>query len=117
LHIVPAISGVNVNELLIRMSLGEEIDSLAPCANGRPFVALSYFNFEPGPVRAVCGVETVRTLPGLMDIFIGVRLGQFLEPASDGPSRHGHFIAAAGSAGELQSLRRRIYEEVRVIYE
>jgi hypothetical protein len=52
-----------------------------------------------------------------MDIFIGLRHGQLLEPAADGPSRHGHFIAAAGSASELQSLRRRIYDEVRVAYE
>ncbi len=116
-HIVPAISGVNVNELLIRMSLGEEIDSLAPCPDGRPFVVLSFFNFEPGIVRAVCGVETVRALPGLMDIFIAVRPGQLLEPPSDGTSRHGYFMAAAGSAGELESLRRRIFEEVRVAYE
>ena len=116
-HIVPAISGVNVNELLIRMSLGEEIDSLAPGAEGRPFVALSFFNFERGIVRAVGGVETVRALPGLMDISIAVKPGQLLEPASDGPSRHGYFMAAAGSAGELESLCRRIFEEVRVAYE
>ena len=115
-HIVPAISGIPVNELLVRMSLGETMDSLAPCANGIPFAGLGYFNFESGIVRAVCGVGTVRTLPGVLDIFISVRSGQRLEPASDGPSRHGHFIAMAGSAKELQSLCRRIYQEVRVAY-
>jgi biotin carboxylase len=61
-NIVPAISGINVNELLIRMSLGEIVNSLTPGANGVPF------------------------------------------------------IAAAGSAKELQALCRRIYEEVRVAY-
>jgi phosphoribosylaminoimidazole carboxylase (NCAIR synthetase) len=115
-HIVPAISGVNVNEFLIRMSLGEEIGSLSPRADRR-FVVLSFFNFEPGIVRAVCGVETVRALPGLMAIFIAVTPGQLLEPASDGTSRHGYFMAAAGSARELESLRRRIFEEVHVTYE
>jgi biotin carboxylase len=115
-HIVPAISGINVNELLVRMSLGETVDSLAPRTNGVSFVALAYFNFESGTVREVCGVETVRTLPGVRDLSISIRPGQKLGPAQDGPSRHGHFIAAAGSGKELQSLCERIYEEVRVAY-
>ena len=114
--IVPAISGINVNELLIRMSLGETVDSLAPCANGVSFVALCFFNFESGIVQGVCGVETVRTLPGVRDISISVCAGQRLEPASDDPSRHGYFIATAGSAKELQSLCRQIHQEVRVVY-
>ena len=115
-HVVPAISGVNVNELLIRMSLGERVRSLNLCANASAFVGLCYFNFESGAVRAVSGVETVRARPGVLDVFINVRPGQQLEPASDGPSRHGHFIATAASAGELQSLCERIYDEVRVAY-
>lgn len=115
-QVVPAISGINVHELLIRMSLGATVNSLAPGASSSPFVGLSFFNFESGVVRAVCGVETVRTLPGVLEISISVRSGQRLEPPSDGSSRHGHFIASAGSAKELQSLCRRIYEEVRVAY-
>src|SRR5213075_1807989 len=47
-HIVPAISGISVNELLVSMSLGETVDSLAPRTNGISFVALAYFNFESG---------------------------------------------------------------------
>ena len=115
-HIVPAISGINVNELLIRMSLGEKVESLAPCANGVSFVGLSFFNFESGLVRAVCGVEAVRKLPGVWDISISVESGQRLEPAADDTLRHGYFIATAGSAKELESLCSRVYQEVRVAY-
>lgn len=114
--IVPAISGINVNELLIRMSLGETVDSLAPSSNGVSFLALSFFNFESGLVRAVDGVDTVRQLPGVRDISISVRPGQRLEPAADDTLRHGYFIGTAGSANELQSLCRRIHEEVRIVY-
>jgi biotin carboxylase len=115
-HIVPAISGINVNELLIRMSLGETVDSLTPRTNGFSFVTLAYFNFESGIVREVCGVETVRALPGVRDLSLSIRSGQQLAPARDASSRHGHFIAAAGSAKELQELCTRIYQEVRVAY-
>lgn len=115
-HIVPAISGINVHELLIRMSLGETVDSLAPSGNGSRYVGLGFFNFESGIVRDVCGLEAARTLPGVRDISISIQAGQRLVPPSDGPSRHGHFIAAAASAKELESLCRRIYEEVRVAY-
>src|SRR5438552_1561580 len=90
--IVPAISGISVNELLIRMSLGETVDSLAPCANGVSFLGLCFFNFESGIIRAVCGIEAVRALPGVRDLSISVRPGQRLEPAADDTLRHGYFI-------------------------
>ena len=114
--IVPAVSGVATNELLIRMTLGEAVDTLAPRTNGVPFAMLGFFNFDSGTVRAVSGVETVRTLPGVLDVSINAQPGRRLEPAADGSSRHGHFIATAGSAKELQSLCTRIYQEVRVAY-
>lgn len=85
-HVVPAVSGIDTNELLIRMSLGEEIDNLSPSDNAYPFALLGFLNFQPGLVKIVCGLDKVRALPGLAHISLNFAPGQRLEPPADGPS-------------------------------
>ncbi len=115
-HIVPALSGIETNELLIRMSLREEVDATVPAAHEHSFALLGFLNFQPGAVKAVCGLEKVRTLPGLAHISLNFAPGQRLALPSDGPSRHGIFIAVTRSLEELQDLRNTVLEEVRVVY-
>ena len=115
-HIVPAVSGVDTNELLIRMSFGESIDALAPSAAVHPFALIRFLNFEPGVVKTVCGIEKARTLSGLLYISVKVAPGQTLTPPADAPSRHGVFLAVAQSREELQALSQKVQKEVRVTY-
>ncbi len=115
-HVVPAISGIETNQLLIRMSLGERIDALPQTAGEYSFAMISFFNFPPGVVSSVEGIERVRGLPGLLHLSVNIAPGQRLEPARDGSARQGSFIAAANSPEELQALRHQIERELRVIY-
>lgn len=115
--IVPAIAGVPTNELLIRMSLGERIDSLPRTGQGRPYAALGFLNFAPGVVKSVSGVETCRTLSGLLDIAMNFKSGHTIAPPADDRARHGYFIVVADSEPELQSLCRQIHAGVQVQYE
>jgi len=77
---------------------------------------LGFFNFKPGIVKDIRGMETARSVPGVVDIALSVQPGQRLEPPRDGPTRHGQFIAISGSMQELESLRDRIQEEVQIDY-
>jgi biotin carboxylase len=115
-HIVPAVSGIETNELLIRMSLGEDVHVTMPAAHERSFALLGFLNFQPGIVKTVCGLDKVRALPGLAHISLNFAPGQQLAPPVDGPSRHGVFIAVARSLRELQLLRNTVLEEVCVVY-
>jgi len=114
-HIVPAVSGIETNELLIRMSLGERIEAPTP-SGAYPFALLGFLNFAPGTVSTVGGIEKVRSFPGLLHISLKVRPGQTLTPPPDGPSRHGLFIAVAQSREELRALSQKIEKELRVTY-
>jgi biotin carboxylase len=115
-HIVPAVSGIETNELLIRMSLGEEITTLTPSADPYSFALLGFLNFQPGVVKDVHGLDKVRALPGVAHISLNVAAGERLALPIDGPSRHGVFIAVARSREELQVLQDAVQKEVRVTY-
>ena len=115
-HVIPAISGVEATELLIRMSLGEKIDALARSARKYAFAMISFFNFQPGLVEAVAGTDSIQTLPGLLHLSLNIVPGQRLEPPRDGSGRQGSFIAAAQSLKELQDLGQKIQEGLRVVY-
>jgi carbamoyl-phosphate synthase large subunit len=115
-HIVPAVSGIETNELLIRMSLGEEITTITPSADPYSFALLAFLNFRSGIVLDVRGLDKVRALPGLAHISLNFAAGARLAPPIDGPSRHGVFIALARSREELQVLQDAVHKEVRVTY-
>lgn len=115
-HVVPAMSGIETNELLIRMSLGEKIDALAPSRKPYEFAMISFLNFQPGLVKSVAGLDKVRELPGLLQISLNIAPGQRLDPPRDGSSRQGSFIAAAQSLEELQALSQKVQQELRVTY-
>jgi carbamoyl-phosphate synthase large subunit len=115
-HVIPAMSGVETNELLIRMSLGERIDALAPSARTYGFAMISFLNFQPGLVKAICGMDKVRGLPGLLHISLNFGPGERLDLPRDGSSRQGSFIAVAQSLEELQVLQQTIRRELRVTY-
>jgi biotin carboxylase len=115
-HVVPAMSGFETNELLIRMSLGERIDALAPSAKTYDFAMISFLNFQPGVVNSIVGLDKVRALPGLLHISLNIAPGQRLAPPRDGSSRQGSFIVVAQSLEELQALSQKIHQELRVTY-
>jgi biotin carboxylase len=115
-HIVPAITGINVTELLIRMTLGEKIETMEPSHGPRPFAIISFLNFRPGVVKSVSGLERVRRLPGLLHLSLNFVPGDRLKAPRDGPTRQGCFLAVAQSPNELQELSQTIHQELQVIY-
>jgi hypothetical protein len=91
-HIVPLKSGIEVTSLLVRMAMGEPVQELTPINTGRA-VVLEYFEVAPGRVKAVSGIDDIRSLPGVVDAAIAFRPGDILVPPSNGGVRAGHFVA------------------------
>jgi biotin carboxylase len=115
--IVPAISGVDTNELLISMALGERIDLLELPVVKNHFAVLAFFNFEAGMVSGIIGVDQIKAMPEVLDIAMSFKPGQRIEAPTDDRGRHGYFIATAGTHARLVSLSERIRGTIRVVYE
>jgi len=93
--IIPAITGINISELLIRWALGEKIDYNIK-AKGRWGAAyLGFIVFNPGKIRKIKGLDSLKDIPGLLHFQLLVKEGDILGEVKSGAHRHGFYIIAA----------------------
>lgn len=113
--IVPLMSGVDSNALLIRMALGERIETLRITDN-KVVAALDFLNFEPGIVQKIHGYEAAISLPGVIEIGLNVQVGNDIQPPQDDRARHGYVIAYDSSLERLNELLQKIKNCIRIEY-
>lgn len=115
-HIVPLLSGINTNELLIKMALGEDINSLQ-VPDGENYAVLDFFVLNEGKVRAINGVDQITGLNNVVDFGLNFKVGDYLNSPKDDRSRPGYFIACEKSKPALEELATRIKSILEVVYE
>jgi biotin carboxylase len=114
-HIVPYMSDVPTNAMLIGMALGNSFDR--PRAECRDRVAvLEFLTFSSGLVEAIDGIEEARSLPGVVDLGLTFGVGDVLAPPNDDRSRHLHVIVMASSMTEVTALVTEVRRTVVVRY-
>jgi biotin carboxylase len=111
--IVPHVSGVDMYELLIARLL--ERPTSIPPIEGRAAV-LEFFDFAPGRVRAIHGVDEVRRGALAADLAIDIGQGSVIHKPTDDRTRLGYFIAFGETRDEVDWKSARIKEIVRVEY-
>lgn len=113
--ITTLVSGIDCNELYLNMLTGgaEEIVQGASheCA------VLGFFDFKPGHVVKISGIEEAMKQPGVYDLSLEIRSGEQLGQAQDDRSRCGYYILFADSLQELNNRERCLKETVKVITE
>lgn len=114
--IVPLMSGIDSNELLIRMALGEQIISIQPTLHER-VAALDFFEFRPGQIKMINGIEQSASMSGVASIGMNIREGDVIKLASDDRTRHGYVIAYADKPDALRTLLDKVHQTVQVCYE
>lgn len=114
--IVPLMSAIDSNELLIRMAIGKRINEIHP--EGRKITSvLDFFEFRPGKVKTIHGIEEASALSGVVSIGLNIVEGDVIEEVSDDRSRHGYIIAYSENAESLKGLLRKIHQTVQITYE
>ncbi len=114
-HIVPLMSGVDANQMLIRMALGESIKMIVPDPASRVTV-MEFLEFEPGEIAYIEGVDDASVLEGVISVQLNIEAGSVIKPASDDSQRHGHIIASAQTASQLDALLHAIKSTIRIHY-
>lgn len=115
-HIIPAMSGVDVNELLIRCASGEFIDKIE-ITKMNNLAILDFFLFSPGIVKAINGLDWVSDNGSIIDFGFNFKIGDRLSLPVDDRARHGHYIAKAETESELRDLCKIIKNTVTLQYE
>jgi len=111
--IVPLISGINSNEVLINMLTGgpETVER----REHYDYAVLGFLDFKPGLVTEIRGLEEAAALPGVHDFSLEVKVGDRLEQAQDDRSRCGYYIIYADTAAELEQREKALRSAIKVI--
>lgn len=78
---------------------------------------LGFFDFKPGRITDITGLDKALLLKGVHDLSLEIKVGDMLEKAQDDRSRCGYYILFAESVQELNERERRLKETVRVVTE
>lgn len=115
-RVVPAMTGVDTQRLLLSMSLGYEPEDPQPTESTPEVVALDFHAFVPGVIADIQGVERARALPGVLDLEVNMAPGDEARPAEDDRSRHAHAIVHARDEEQLQKTLEEVWETLEVTY-
>ncbi len=110
--IVPIMSGIDSNELLIDIVTGVDVNIKKK--KSYDFAMLGFFDFKPGRIVDITGIKEVRKINGVVDAELEVEVGQYLNNAKDDRSRCGYYIIYANTYKELQSLETNVKDIVKV---
>ncbi|MEE9912514.1 MAG: ATP-grasp domain-containing protein [Deltaproteobacteria bacterium] len=113
--IVPFMSSVNTNEILINSALGENIADINPVKKDA-WTILDFFYFEAGLVREMIGIEKLRANSNILDFAFNFKTGDVLRPLADDRSRHGYFIAYENTEDKLLMLCDSVKKDTRIVY-
>lgn len=115
--ILPALSGVDVPELLIRNAFGEFVipEGLREAPQSGRAVVLSFLDFvRQGRLERVTGLDEARALPGVHGVRLFVQPGQLMPAVADGPSRHGCIIAAGSDREEVRAIVEQARQAIKL---
>lgn len=114
-HIVPTVSGINSNSVLIDILAGTPHNvEIGP---KHEYAVLGFFDFAPGKVAKIEGLEEAKTFEGLIDMMLEFKVGDVIKNAQDDRSRSGYYILYADSAEQLEKREQDLKKLIRVVTE
>lgn len=113
-HIVPTMSGVDTNNLLISNALNEPFPVSVNSFDG--FVTLKFFIFKPGKVSHISGLEDARRIDGLEHLRLFIGEGDTLFPPQSGAERHGFVILKSKNKRLADVIYDRVLKTIEVNY-
>lgn len=114
--IVPAVTGIDTSDILIRSSLGEKA-SLKKYPKKRRHVILHFFDFGKGKVSKIENIKRVKKMNNVLTLWINFQVGDYLKRIETGPSRHGCVIVTGKSLKKCQSLIKTVENKIKIEFE
>ena len=101
--LVPLSTGINMEDQLLHIALGEEIDT----QSGREDKAsgICYLNLPCGVVKVVSpDIDGITLWPAVREFSTRLQAGDFVNPITSSLNRYGHFIIQTDDRSELDRL-------------
>ncbi|MCX6232341.1 MAG: ATP-grasp domain-containing protein [Bacteroidetes bacterium] len=98
-HLVPLSTGVNIEDLLINIAVGNVID-YKPIKKAS---LVSYLNFTSGGkvTRTISEVELMKKFPSIETLNINLKIGEIIRPITNSLNRYGQFVLTGNNSQTL----------------
>lgn len=107
--LTPLSTGVNVEDELLRISLGEQI---SPNPQSVQYSGVHFFAFEEGNiVKHIPDASFVKTWPHVVDFYFNLKEEDKINRITSSLNRYGHFILTAGNRVSIDDALKK-YEKV-----
>ena len=112
---IELVTGVNIVEIAIRLSLGEKINKDKLDFSYQKFVAIRYFFPKPGKIISISNIDSFKKQPWVhkLELFFGV--GDVLEEVTDHTKRCGFVITTGNTREEAVERARTVVEDVQIL--
>ena len=98
--LTPLSTGVNLEDELLKISLGKEI---APTTKAVQYSGVRFFSFEEGSViKNVPNIEFVKTWPHVVDFSFNLKEGAKVNRITSSLNRYGHLTLTAGNRESIE---------------
>jgi biotin carboxylase len=92
-HVIPHVSGVDVNREMVRMAMGESV-SIVPLAMPKA-ANIEFMRMPTGKLTRIMGVEAAAAIPGIAAVHFNVDVGDQVGPLGHKDHRPGYVVALA----------------------
>lgn len=107
--LTPLSTGVNLEDELLKISLGETIN---PVPRAVQYSGVRFFSFEEGSViKHIPNSEFVKTWPHVVDFFFNLKEGDKVNRITSSLNRYGHLTLTAGNRDAIEEAFDK-YEKV-----
>lgn len=115
--IVPAVSGIDITDQLIRDVSGEKNDVFDnPSEIEKNYALLSFFRLSPGQLSSFSGTEEILSMDGVLSFRMNVNEGDTIEETTTDANRHGFVITHGTSESEVRRLAEEAKQTLDVEY-
>ncbi|HZT33021.1 MAG TPA: ATP-grasp domain-containing protein [Bryobacteraceae bacterium] len=103
--------GMPLEELILRHAAGEDVSAaeLADPASGVMMIPIP----KAGVYQEVAGTERAAGIPGVEEVLVTAKAGQYLQPLPEGASYLGFIFARGDTPLEVEQTLRRAHAELR----
>ena len=112
---IELVTGINITEIAIRLSLGEKINKDKLHFSYQKFVAIRYFFPKPGKITSISNTDSFKNKSWVhkLDLFYGV--GDVLEKITDHTKRCGFVITTGDTRDEAVKRARTVVENIQIL--
>lgn len=109
--------GIDLIKATIDLAIGNELDFKDIIPQWVKFSKTTSPFPQPGRVVSVDGIDEIRKIPGVRNVFGDVKVGDIIKPYTSLVSRVMQIVISADSYEELQKLEKKVLETLHIVTE